>query len=131
MKNGWSHRCCIGTSTGIWWECPNWYGKVYSSHSGRMYPLEFRPVQQSYERVRAIDGLIMATQIDLPWREDIFAGPFFYDTSQSLEMIKAGYEVAVCNQTAPWCIHDCGAANLGEYERYRLLFIEYYEGYLG
>lgn len=118
-------------TNGIWWESPYLYGKVYSSHSGRIYPLEFRLIQQAYERVRAIDGLIMATQIDLPWRDDVFSGSFFYDTSQSLEMIKAGYEVGVWNQTAPWCIHDCGIVNLVGYEHYRQLFIDHYESYLG
>ncbi|SFK72219.1 Glycosyltransferase like family protein [Paenibacillus sp. 1_12] len=117
-------------ANGIWWESPYLYGKVYSSHSGRMHPLEFRPIQQAYERVRAIDGLIMATQIDLPWREDLFTGWHFYDTSQSMEMLKAGYEVGVWNQPAPWCIHDCGIANLEGYEQYRQLFIEHYGSYL-
>ena len=39
-----------------------------------------------YISVEAIDGMLMMTQYDLPWREDILSGWDFYDISQSLEM---------------------------------------------
>ena len=37
----------------------------------------------------------MATQYDVPWREDLFDGFDFYDVSQSFEFRKAGYTVGV------------------------------------
>ena len=43
--------------------------------------------------VEAIDGLLMATQYDIPWRDDIFKGWDYYDISQSFEFRKAGYKV--------------------------------------
>ncbi len=45
-------------------------------------------VKNDYEQVRVIDGLIMVTQYDLPWREDLFLGWHFYDVSQCLEFLK-------------------------------------------
>lgn len=48
----------------------------------------------------AIDGLLMAAQYDVEWREDLFRGFHFYDTSQSLEFQKHGYQVGVaCQKT--------------------------------
>lgn len=40
--------------------------------------------------VKAIDGVLMATQYDIPWREDLFDGWDFYDLSQSFEMMRGG-----------------------------------------
>jgi hypothetical protein len=116
--------------SGIWWESPGRYGKVFSSHTGSMSLLEFQPVDGDYENVRAIDGLIMITQADLPWREELFTGWHFYDTSQSLEMIKAGYEVGVFNQGTSWCIHNCGISKLEGYEQYRHIFLHHYQDWL-
>lgn len=76
--------------------------------------------------VEAIDGLIMATQYDVPWREDILDGWDFYDVSQSLEMKKNGYKVVVPYQNNAWCYHDCGVSNLEDYDKYRNIVIEEY-----
>ena len=62
-------------------------------------------------KVWAIDGMFMATQYDVPWREEL-EGWDFYDISQSIEFAKAGYEVWVPKQEQPWSIHDCGYLNL-------------------
>ena len=73
--------------------------------------------------VEAIDGLLMATQYDIPWREDLFDKWDFYDVSQSLEFIRHGYKVVVPYMEKPWCIHDDGFVNLVNYygEREKLL----------
>lgn len=114
-------------SSGIWWESPYKYGKVYDSHSGIMELLDFDRVKNEYEKIKAIDGLIMITQYDIPWREEIFDGWHFYDMSQSLEFQKAGYEVAVPKQDTPWCIHDCGIVNMqNNYGKYRNIFLSEY-----
>lgn len=42
--------------------------------------------------VMAIDGMFMATQYDIPWREDLFDGWDFYDISQSCEFTRGGAE---------------------------------------
>ncbi|QZY56323.1 glycosyltransferase [Crassaminicella profunda] len=120
-----------GTQTiplnGIWWESNTRYGKVYDSHSGKLELLNFNTIENEYEIVKAIDGLIMITQYDIPWREDLFDGWHFYDLSQSIEFHKGGYEVVIPKQNPPWCIHDCGIVNTKNgYEAYRDLFLNEY-----
>lgn len=111
----------------IWWESMHKYGKVYGSHTGNMHLLAFNNVEKDYEEVKAIDGLIMITQYDLPWREDIFDGWHFYDVSQSVEFALAGYKVVIPKQDDCWCIHDCGLFNAqNEYDKYRKKFLEVY-----
>lgn len=76
--------------------------------------------------VEAVDGLLMATQYDVPWREDIFDGWDFYDVSQSQEFIRKGYQVVVPRQKHPWCLHDDGVLGLKNYHYYREKFLEEY-----
>ncbi|WP_273226425.1 glycosyltransferase [Geosporobacter ferrireducens] len=114
-------------SSGIWWESSHRYGQVFDSHTGKMTLLRFNQVENEYEKVKAIDGLMMITQYDVPWREDLFDGWHFYDTSQSMEFERAGYEVVIPKQTNPWCIHDCGIVNVENgYEKYRNVFLAEY-----
>ncbi|MDF2929495.1 MAG: hypothetical protein K0Q75_1733 [Anaerospora sp.] len=82
-------------ANGIWWESNCNYGKVYDSHTGVMGLVAFKEVEGDYQEVQCIDGLIMITQYDLPWREDLFNGWHFYDSSQSMEFIKSGYKVVI------------------------------------
>ena len=77
--------------------------------------------------VEAIDGLLMATQYDIPWREDIFTGWDFYDVSQSFEFRKAGYNVIVPPMTTPWCFHDEGVIELSSYYKTRDIFMKEYK----
>lgn len=111
----------------IWWESTHKYGKVYESHTGKIEQLAFNNVENDYEEVKAIDGLIIITQYDLPWREDIFDGWHFYDVSQSVEFNMAGYKVVVPKQEECWCTHDCGLVNTkNDYEMYRNIFLDEY-----
>lgn len=115
-------------TSAIWWETNHKYGKVYESSAGNLSELKFKDVEKRYEQVKIIDGLIMITQYDLPWRDDVFDGYHFYDASQSTEFTKKGYKVIVPNQDKPWIIHDCGMAGMGYYGKYRQKFIdEYYK----
>lgn len=66
--------------------------------------------------VEAVDGLLIATQYDIPWREDVFTHFDFYDISQSFEMRKAGYKILVPYQEIPWVIHDSRFAKLEFYD---------------
>lgn len=76
--------------------------------------------------VEAIDGLLMITQYDIPWREDLFDKWDFYDCSQSQEFIRRGYKVVVPAMDEPWCMHDSTISNLAFYEGERLKFIKEY-----
>ncbi len=92
----------------------------------------FQISEKEYIEVNAVDGLIMITQYDIPWREDFLDGWDFYDISQSLEMKKNGYKVAVPYQKTAWCYHDCGVSKLKTYDDYRKKMIgEYPEFFRG
>ncbi len=79
--------------------------------------------------VEAVDGLLIATQYDVPWRADLFTHFDFYDVSQSFEMRKAGYKVLVPYQDIPWVIHDSGFAKLDFYDKERKKCLNEYPEY--
>lgn len=125
----------VGAKTipnGVWWNSKLVYGAVYYTPKGKknIGILANRPVAGDYEEVLVIDGLIMITQYDLPWREDLFTGFHFYDVSQSLEFKKAGLVVGVPKQIKPWCLHANGSMNLTGYEENRKVFVDHYRDYL-
>ncbi|MGN0350679.1 MAG: glycosyltransferase family protein [Roseburia sp.] len=88
------------------------------------------PDGREQKEVDTIDGILMATQYDIPWREDLFQDFDFYDASQSFEMKRAGYKVVVPYQETPWVIHDCGFAKLDKYDRNRKIFQKEYAEFL-
>ena len=104
---------------------------VYDNASGKMCNINDSNCEEKYARVAVIDGLVMVTQYDILWREDIFDGWHFYDMSQSIEFAKRGYQVVVPNQLEPWCIHDCGVLDIDKvYDAYRNVFLDEYSAYL-
>ncbi|MGI0534855.1 glycosyltransferase family protein [Bacillus pfraonensis] len=108
------------------------YGIMYHTLKGKgnIELTSARNVINDYEKVLVIDGVIMVTQYDLVWREDLFQGWHFYDASQSLEFIKAGYEVGVVKQESPWCFHDTGIIDWTGYEENRNIFVQNYRDYI-
>jgi 2-polyprenyl-3-methyl-5-hydroxy-6-metoxy-1,4-benzoquinol methylase len=105
------------------------YGMVYD-HNANETTLFSNPIEQAaargYLEVDAVDGLIMVTQYDIPWREDLFDKWDFYDCSQSMEFIRHGFQVAVPQMEKPWCIHDCGFLNLDNYDTEKEKFVKEY-----
>lgn len=65
----------------------------------------FRKVFKPFVPVVVVDGLIMITQYDLPWRQDLYGGFIYYEGPQCLEFIKHGYMVVVPRQKVTWCLH--------------------------
>lgn len=111
----------------IMWNAPR-VGKIYYSAIYESKESEIGRIEGTYCEVEAIDGLLMATQYDLTWREDLFHNWDFYDASQSQEFIRKGYKVVVPNQEQTWCIHDDGFYNLKSYYSSRKIFNAYYRG---
>lgn len=112
--------------SGIMWDGER-FGQVYEQHNYETV-LWFNDIKngKSCMEVQAIDGFLMVTQYDVPWREDLFDKWDFYDCSQSMEFIKHGYKVVVPKMDEPWCVHDCGFVSLGNYEEERRKFVEEY-----
>lgn len=109
---------------GIMWDAKR-YGMIYEQHIYETVMLSNACTQQ-IEEVEAVDGLLMATQYDIPWREDLFDQWDFYDCSQSMEFNRHGYKVVVPQTETPWCVHDCGFLNLENYDGERQKFLAEY-----
>lgn len=110
-------------ASGIMWEaqrCGAIYVPAYNKE-----PL-FRAGDSDLTEVESIDGLLMITQYDLLWREDIFDKWDFYDCSQSQEFIRHGYKVVVPKLEEPWCLHDSTISYLTNYEEERRKFVREY-----
>lgn len=100
-------------------------GAIVETRVCRTYFQRFSEVGTD-RNVKEIDGLLMATQYDLLWREDIFDGWDLYDRSQSCEFLKAGYKIVVPSLQRPVCLHDCGMVDLSGYDAGHRKFIAYY-----
>ena len=114
-------------ASGIMWGGADRFGKVYEQHNYEtvLWSQDIRN-GKAYMEAEAIDGFLMVTQYDLEWREDLFDKWDFYDVSQSMEFIRHGYKVVVPCMDEPWCVHDCGFMNLGNYEEERIKFTAEY-----
>lgn len=110
----------------VWWESKTLFGKVYEIRNSNMKLLNFNNPTNKYEEVSLLDGFILITQYDIPWREDVFDGWHFYDISQSIEFKKQNKKVVVAYQQIPWCIHDCGIVSMDNYYVYRDKLINEY-----
>ncbi len=119
---------CI-PSSGVFFNSYN-VGKVEVREPDMPYYYVAGKDKEKLMDVQAVDGVLIATQVDIPWREDLFKDYDFYDASQGLEFIKAGYRVVVPAQEKPWIIHDCGFAKLDKYDRNRRIFVENYSEFL-
>lgn len=110
----------------VWWEAPTKIGKVYE-HRDSIAELKFNEVNGKYEEVSLVDGLIIATQYDIPWREDICDGWHFYDIAQCIEFLLRGKKVVVPNQETPWCLHyGDGKSSMDDYLYYRGIVLHEY-----
>ena len=109
--------------SGVMWK-GNRCGRIYEQHifETRLFTGD-EEVRGDYAEVEVIDGLLMVTQYDLPWREDLFDKWDFYDCSQSMEFIRHGYKVVVPYMVEPWCLHDCGFINSENYHGERKKFM--------
>lgn len=83
--------------------------------------------ERDLQNVIFVDGLLMVTQYDIPWREDLFKGWDMYDLSQSMEFWRAGYAVAVPRMDTPWVFHDNDLLNLQNYEKWKAVFMREYQ----
>lgn len=112
---------------GNWREATERYGQIF--YFGKPFVYN-NHIILDYEQVQAVDGMIMITQYDLPWREDLFQDQFFYDTAQCLEFTKAGYTVGIPKQSEPWCSNNNFSDTLILFYLDRDLFLNEYQKFL-
>lgn len=112
----------------IWWEAEEKIGQIcHADMPENLYKTVYGKFSESALSVEAIDGVLMATQYDIPWREDLFSGWHFYDVSQSLEFQRCGYQVVIPKQHDFWVLHATGDKALPtEYYKYRKTFFKEY-----
>lgn len=105
-------------------------GLVDCRDADMAYYLSGAPEIKTDSYVEAVDGLLMATQYDVPWREDLFKDFDFYDVSGAFEMRRKGYQVLVPYMKEPWVIHDSSFAKLSRYDKNRKICQKEYPEYL-
>ena len=117
-------------ANGLWWNDVGKVGEVNILRNVTKECYKLNNIIEKYEIVEAVDGLIMATQFDIKWKEDIFDGLYFYDISECMEFNKKGFQVVVPRQEKTWCIHDWGTEVNNELqnetEKYRKIFLREY-----
>lgn len=113
---------------GIWWKEKELYGQICHAYEPEsLRKTYYGKVIENHNEVQAVDGVIMATQYDIPWREDVFYGWHFYDISQSMEFQRYGYKVIVPQQKDFWLVHATKDKSLGDaYQQFRESFLAEY-----
>lgn len=114
--------------TGVMWNVDRW-GMLYEQHIYETVKLYNYPEHSpQLLDVEVMDGFLLATQYDLPWREELFDKWDFYDCSQCKEFARRGYRVVVPYLEEPWAVHDAGFVDLHNYEGERQKFVREYFG---
>ncbi|GIP47420.1 hypothetical protein J53TS2_10110 [Paenibacillus sp. J53TS2] len=93
---------------------PSLTGKVFESYQlvGNIIEREAGTIQlkrfngEFTKPIKLLDGKILITQYDLPWREDILTSSEYLGESQSLEFTKSGFKAAVFNQNEDYFFYD-------------------------
>lgn len=114
-------------ASGLWWEGEK-IGAIRDRLTGEWQNYIYECDGQSAQPAAAVDGLLLATQYDMPWRTDLFTGWHFYDISQAFEFRRQGFQTVVLPQTAPLCQHDSAAPSLDGFEAARQIFLQEYGG---
>lgn len=120
---------------GIWWGAKqeevyiNVYQDTIIEHG-----ISYRYAsEEEYVEAKVIDGVMMVTQYDIPWREELFQGWHFYDVSQSLEFCKRNYKIVIPKSENVWCLHEqkWNKEFAKDYMVAREVFLEEYRDFLG
>lgn len=111
---------------GIMWDGER-CGDFYRLDSQMEQAANMKRIEEGILEVEAVDGFLMVTNRDIPWREDVFTKFHFYDVSQSFEFRRAGYKVVVPAQNPAWTIHDCGPWSRKGYDEERKKLLREYE----
>ncbi|MDR1699611.1 MAG: glycosyltransferase family protein [Lachnoclostridium sp.] len=121
--------CTSYPSNGIWWNEPK-TNTLFQIYVDRIYLFDApRGTTKRFVPAEIIDGVLMITSKDIPWREDLFEGWHFYDASQSQEFIRNGYQVIIPQTKNIWALHDTdfnGMLYDATYETNRKIFLNEY-----
>lgn len=114
-------------TNGIWWEDPSSYLHLDHGAGAGAHRLDVGTMEGDWQRVAMLDGIFLLTQVDVPWRADLFRGWHFYDASACAEFRRAGYAAVIPRQDAPRFRHVGGTKKLDlAYHYWRQVFLEEY-----
>lgn len=115
-------------ASGVWWDAMRTCGRVlHACEPECVVETACMEPEGAWAEVEAADGLLLATAVDVPWREDLFDGWHFYDVSMCKELQRRGYKVALPRQESFWCIHCPKEKPLdGSYKLYQRRFLREY-----
>ena len=115
-------------ASGVWWGADRLYGRVlHAPEPESISPAICMDIEGEFCRADVVDGLLLVTQYDILWREDLFDGWHFYDASQCFEFRRQGYEVIIPRQIEDWCMHLVKQKPLGlVYAKYCDVFLKEY-----
>ncbi len=120
------------SKNGMWWGAAA-EDKYYNLHmdSKLYYDISVdEKIRGDYIRAEIIDGVMMITSKDIPWREDLFDGWHFYDASHSQEFKRRGYQVILPKISKIWVLHEDyyvqWNTNIYDYKKYGDIFLEEY-----
>lgn len=92
-----------------------------------------RLIDNKYKKVKIIANSFIATQYDIQWREDLFDGKYFYESSQCVEFSNKGYKIIVPLLEKSW-ISKLGDPYKNEididFQKYRTVFLNEYSKYI-
>lgn len=89
---------------GIWHHACERYGTVWENSGGTMRKHCFGASADDLQDIQAAAGFWIATQQDVPFREEHFAGSAFCEASQSIEFLRKSLRVVVPSWESPSCI---------------------------
>ena len=90
-------------TTGYWRDSRNKVGKIYNV-DGVTLSFNNDSVTNKWTKVQLLDGILIATQYDILWREELFYDEYFFDAAQCVEFSQKGYQIAIPSQESPNCI---------------------------
>lgn len=91
--------------------------------------VDYGEIRGQYREVDCLDGMVLVTRYDIPWREDIFINWHFYDRSICLEYKRRGYFCVVPRQEMPWCVHACGVGGLAGWSDSLRVYLDEYRDF--
>lgn len=121
-------------SDGVWWNC-NPLDKhlcLYQDTILSMLPSVTESSDKEFVPTVCLDGVLIATSVDVMWREDLFENFHFYDVSQSYGFHQADYKVGIYNNSRIGVLHEMSVGKSAqtehEYEVSRQKFVREFLG---
>ncbi|MDQ0205142.1 glycosyltransferase [Pectinatus haikarae] len=107
------------------------YGEYYYlDKSNRIQNCKYNQIASKYETVQSVSNIMLATQHDLLWREELPDMELYYNVSCSMEFIRQKLKVVVPKQLKPWTLDMDKSNSRGNCANFPASFYEKYAVYM-